>query len=90
MLKQWIEDFAKINQESFLIESDTSEIRLVNVRLFESVIFTKSENKLNDRTKSIFYLFDKTFNKTNIFTERMIYKYLYNNKARFIPLDTEN
>ncbi len=85
MLNKWLEEFIVITKNIFLLESNDLEIILINIEHNEKVIFTKSTLKNVDKSKSIFYLFDKTFNKTNCISERMVYKYLYNNKARFLP-----
>lgn len=86
MLKMWLEEFVTINKAVFSLESNDNELILLNLIENETVIFTKEESKFVDLSKSIFYLFDKTFNKTNSISERTIYKFLYNNKARFIPI----
>lgn len=85
MLKTWLEEFVITSKVLFTLESNDTELVLFNVEDKQKVTFTKSEVKSIDLSESIFYLFDKTFNKTNILTERMVYKFLYNNKARFIP-----
>lgn len=85
MLKGWIEEFVMNNVNVFRLDSNENELILFNLEEQETVIFTKSEIKLTDLSQSVFYLFDKTYNKTNIVSERMIYKFLYNNKARFVP-----
>ena len=85
MLQMWLEEFVTINKALFSLESNGNELILLNLLENETVIFTKEESKFTDLSKSVFYLFDKTFNKTNSISERTIYKFLYNNKARFIP-----
>jgi acetyltransferase-like isoleucine patch superfamily enzyme len=85
MVKLWLHEFVELNEEIFTLEVDKSELILFNLKENQNVIFTKSETKSLDLSQSIFYLFDKTFNKTNSITERAIYKFLYNNKARFTP-----
>lgn len=87
MLENWLKEFISTNSTNFLLDSTDNDLILLNSVNNEKVIFTKSENKIDDISISVFYLFDKTFNKTNILTERMVYKFLYNNKARFIPLN---
>jgi acetyltransferase-like isoleucine patch superfamily enzyme len=86
LMKTWINTFVQMQGSSFTLSVNVYEIELINNEENESVIFTKSKNKLTDFSQSIFYLIDKTFNKTNIKSERLVYKFLYNNKARFIPL----
>lgn len=86
MLKVWLEEFILDNKNTFILDLKDDELVLLNLEANEKVIFTKVESKYIDLSQSVFYLFDKTFNKTNIYTERMIYKFLYNNKARFIPI----
>lgn len=85
MLKLWIQEFVENNSNNFTFNSNQKEIILQNNINKEKVVFTISEEKSNDVSKSIFYLFDKTFNKTNNELERIVYKFLYNNKARFLP-----
>lgn len=79
MLTNWIEDFTQLNKDySFNIVND--EIILEGKD--EISKFSKSNN---NQEKGTFYLGDKTFNKTNSALERLVYKFLYNNKARFLP-----
>lgn len=80
MLEDWLKDFVSINDE-YVIKNDENQLILENAS--EKVIFSKENN---DGKKGVFYLGDKTFNKSNSVTERSVYKFLYNNKARFIPL----
>ena len=86
MLKIWIQEFVHANSKEYQLEVKADELLLKNLANNENVIFTKGESKLADKSVSIFYLVDKTFNKTNSLTERTIYKFLYGNKARFLPL----
>lgn len=85
MLKLWLYEFIERGNGIFKLEVDKSELNLINLKENQKIIFTKSKTKSLDFSQSIFYLFDKTFNKTNSISERAIYKFLYNNKARFIP-----
>lgn len=80
MLEDWLKDFVSIN-DGYVIKNDENQLILENAS--EKVIFSKENN---DGKKGVFYLGDKTFNKSNSVTERSVYKFLYNNKARFIPL----
>lgn len=80
MMTGWLQEFAQMN-ESFDVEKTDNELILSNDS--EKVIFSKDNN---DGRKGVFYLGDKTFNKTNSLAERLVYKFLYNNKARFIPI----
>ena len=79
MMTGWLQEFAQMN-ESFDVEKTDNELILSNDN--EKVIFSKDNN---DGRQGVFYLGDKTFNKTNSLAERLVYKFLYNNKARFIP-----
>lgn len=79
MLANWIEEFTQLNKDySFTIVNE--EIILDGKG--ETTKFSKANN---NQEKGTFYLGDKTFNKTNSELERLVYKFLYNNKARFIP-----
>ncbi len=85
MLEVWISEFVLSN--NLKLEKTKDEILIFDKKNNEQVIFTKKESKYNDKNLSVFYLNDKTFNKTNIRLERSIYKFLYGNKARFIPIN---
>lgn len=86
MLKKWLQDFVETNKEMYYLEAHETDLQLFNNDKTETVIFTMSQTRTSDPSESIFYLDNKTFNKTNIALERAVYKFLYNNKARFIPL----
>ena len=82
LLKEWLLEFCNQNEVE-LIESENS-LLLKDLNNNEQVIFsTDSKDKLSG---SVFYLDQKTFRKTNSNLERSVYKFLYGNKARFIPL----
>lgn len=86
LIKGWLVDFVAMNSSELLLETKLSnELILINKASKEKVIFSKFKNP-KDNDSSVFYLEDKTYSKTNILLERQIYKYLYNNKARFLPL----
>ncbi|MBB4806191.1 acetyltransferase-like isoleucine patch superfamily enzyme [Chryseobacterium defluvii] len=80
MLNGWLEDFVKLNP-AVSINKNTSETVLEEGN--DRVIFTTNEKDNSD--KGVFFLTNKTFNKSNSALERKVYKYLYNNKARFLP-----
>lgn len=84
MLITWINEFAINN--NILIEISEANIIIIDENNSCKVRFTKVEEKSTNLLESVFYLFDKTFNKTNNELERKLYKFLYGNKARFIPL----
>ncbi|AIN75073.1 hypothetical protein O8E88_001170 [Flavobacterium psychrophilum] len=86
MLRLWLEEYVTINNVSYKLNTSNDTLILSNLKNSEQVLFTTLEAKQSDKSKSVFYLSDKTFNKTNIISEREIYKFLYNNKARFLPL----
>ena len=85
LLKKWLLEFTSLNKNKFTIDINENNIKIKNTDNNDEVIFTMSRNKIDNNDKSIFYIFDKSFKKTNSLTERVIYKYLYNNKARFLP-----
>lgn len=86
MLNNWLQEFVTTDQGNYSLEKNETQLILSNKNAKENVIFTKSQEESSDSTQSIFYLHNKTFNKTNSATERAIYKFLYNNKARFVPI----
>ncbi len=87
MMKNWLSEFISINGDvNYELVVSDQDLQLINLKNNEQVLFTTREQKVTDKTQSVFYLFDKTFNKTNSLTERVVYKFIYGNKARFIPL----
>lgn len=85
LLRGWLNDFVMINDGLTLKEIDSKYLLIENIESKEKVIFFKEISNDNKKLESIFYLEDKTFVKTNSLLERQVYKYLYNNKARFLP-----
>ncbi len=87
MMLDWLKEFVQNEKNIKFIESNC-EIGLENSENFEKVIFTKlkSIDYDNKENQSVFFLTDKRYNKTNNQLERKVYKFLYGNKARFIPL----
>ncbi|BAP39193.1 hypothetical protein AS4_42530 [Acinetobacter guillouiae] len=85
LLSGWLNDFVMINNDLTLEKINSQYLLLENGITKEKVIFLKEILKDNKKVESIFYLEDKTFVKTNSLLERQVYKYLYNNKARFLP-----
>ncbi|RBW54256.1 hypothetical protein DS884_17535 [Tenacibaculum sp. E3R01] len=84
MMHKWLNEFIKENPEVKLqINNEKSYLYLTKNK--EEVSFFKNKNELFKPNQSVFFLDAKTYNKTNSQLERSIYRYLYNNKARFIP-----
>lgn len=80
----WLNQFVKINNNVILKLRDNEIVLFDKINLNE-VVFTKEKNNNYKTHKSLFCLVDKTYIKTNSQLEREIYKFLYGNKARFIP-----
>lgn len=85
LLMGWLQDFVILNTSVKLRNIDSKYMILEDVITNEKVIFSKNVDIEINEEKSIFYLEDKTYLKTNSLLERKVYKYLYNNKARFLP-----
>lgn len=85
LLNGWLNDFVAINSDLTLKKIDSKFLILGNMETNEKVVFSKNISDEIQNSESIFYLEDKTFIKTNSLLERQVYKYLYNNKARFLP-----
>lgn len=86
MLLDWLNEFVLLERNINLEEINKSEIILENKLNSEKVIFTINVSLKLDSNESVFYLANKTYNKTNSELERKIIKYLYGNKARFTPV----
>ena len=86
MLSAWLQEFVSADTNNYSLTENDDHLILENLSNNERVVFTKSDHKNADKSESVFYISDKTFNKTNSITERTIYKYLYGNKARFLPV----
>lgn len=86
MMKSWVREFVSLNESLYKFTCNDDAISLVNLVNNEYVNFTKSSNEKVRDGQSVFSLLDKTFVKTNSQTERAIYKFLYGNKARFLPI----
>lgn len=80
MLNNWLKEFVQINPEVQLFQD---EKRTILTKGTDTAVFTVQSNKNNQ--PGFFFLVDKTFNKSNSELERHVYKFLYNNKARFLP-----
>lgn len=87
MLKNWLEEFVELNKES-LILSQIGEgiLQIKNNKDNEVVKFYRDSLPNASINESVFSLANKTFVKTNLLLERQVYKYLYSNKARFLPI----
>ena len=85
LLMGWLQDFVILNTSVKLRNIDSKYMILEDVITNEKVIFSKNVDIEINEAESIFYLEDKTYLKTNSLLERQVYKYLYNNKARFLP-----
>ncbi|TCC94154.1 hypothetical protein EZ428_05080 [Pedobacter frigiditerrae] len=87
MLKNWADEFANaengvnvksINDEVLVIETEIDVLLFVSQEPSEGLIYKNS---------TIFNMKNKTFKKINSHLERSFYSYLYNNKARFTPIN---
>ncbi|OTG80197.1 hypothetical protein B9T33_09780 [Acinetobacter sp. ANC 5054] len=85
LLMGWLQDFVILNTSVKLRNIDSKYMILEDVLTNEKVMFSKKNDIEISEVESIFYLEDKTYLKTNSLLERQVYKYLYNNKARFLP-----
>jgi len=81
MLNGWLQEFVSINQD---VQIKLEEKRIKLSDSYSDVVFTMEEE--DNAEKGFFLLHNKTFNKSNSELERRVYKFLYNNKARFLPV----
>ena len=86
MLATWIKEFVALQEEpiDLVVELDHITIKASNSK--ESVIFFKTKPKELQNSQSAFFLSDQTYIKTNTELQRNVYKYVYNNKERFLPV----
>jgi hypothetical protein len=86
MMHAWIIEYQKENQDvSFEIDSEF-DITIYNSTLNQRLVFTNQIKNLKDQTITEFDMLKKEFYKKNTEFERKFYKYIYNNKARFVPI----
>lgn len=89
MILGWANDYCTKNTDN-TIDAKTSEGYFIikNDKTGESILITINTQNLSHDLKNttVFNLEDKTFNKNNTALERGFYKYIYNHKARFIPV----
>ena len=83
MLIKWLVKFS--NSNNYELIKNEEYIIIKDLKYKQQVVFAKKDIDCFSKQDSVFYLHNKTFNKTNIALERKIYKYLYTSKARFIP-----
>lgn len=86
LMLNWLNQFVEINN-NVLIKHDDNEIVLFDEINLNEVVFTKQKKITYEINKSLFYIVDKTYFKTNNQLEREIYRFLYGNKARFVPIN---
>ena len=87
LLQDWLQEFVHLqNNEMNLSLVDNNLLCLLDKKSDEQVIFYKQRPTQLDNQESAFFLEDKTYIKTNKPLQRSVYKYLYNNKARFLPI----
>ncbi len=90
MILDWVKEFVSIEKNISFVKNDY-EIILENSENYDKVTFTKLQSINYEITDdSIFFLSNKKYIKTNNELERKVYKFLYGNKARFIPLNTDS
>lgn len=80
MLNVWLDEYVTSNPSISMTKSEDETVLTENA---DKMVFTIKSEKTD--AKGTFFLVDKTFNKSNSELERKVYKFLYNNKARFIP-----
>jgi len=85
MMLEWVNEF-KVKNKNINISKNDSQIILEDGKTNERVLIINNENFLDNEEASVFCLKSKKYTKKNSKIEREIYKFLYNNKARFIPL----
>lgn len=84
-LSDWLESWECVAEGDVVLSKENNDLVLKNNNA--EVRFTDQElNETNATQGSVFSVKTKTFYKTNNELERKVYKYLYNNKARFIPV----
>ncbi|MBC9910593.1 hypothetical protein [Chitinophaga varians] len=89
MMKKWSHEFVGLNPDIRLEEED-GILRLTNT-LGEVVIIGCADTLPElSAGQSYFSLATKNYTKSLSQLERKFYKYIYNNKARFLPINTSN
>lgn len=84
MILQWSIDFVSINPEYNISEME-NHFEISGPLEKYKIRVVKQETNINTENVTIFNLENKTYNKNLSELERKFYKYLFNNKARFLP-----
>jgi len=81
LMKDWVAEFKSVHYQGLSVISDDNRI-ILKLNYDKIVIMNNKPSKI-DKNSTYFILSNKQFIKTNSFLERMFYRFLYSNKARF-------
>jgi acetyltransferase-like isoleucine patch superfamily enzyme len=86
LMRDWVEEFSKINACKITSDSDNS-FKIFDENNLENITFFKNRSEIEGElvNDSWFDVTSKTYSKTLSVLERQFYKFIYNNKARFLP-----
>lgn len=86
LMVEWVKEYCRDNSEyTYEIKDDT--ILISDDVSKEQIVVIMNDEFSSYKNKTIFSLSSKTYIKTLSNTERSFYKFLYGNKARFLPIN---
>jgi lysyl-tRNA synthetase class I len=86
MMFQWANDFVVNNSGISVKRTGNRIIELQNLDEKSSLLFVEAYTESDSKLETEFNMVEKTFKKKNTQLERDFYRFIYNHKARFIPL----
>ena len=88
MLKVWLQEDSLLNQNKISYEIiNIKDMEYIRLRMGkDSVIFGVEPERYFKKGSSNFCIKKKVYDKTKSELERLVFRHLYNNRARFLPL----
>jgi acetyltransferase-like isoleucine patch superfamily enzyme len=86
MIFQWANDYAKLNPQIMVVKLTNNLVEIEDISKSEKLKFALDFSSEDKAGVTEFSLSNKSFKKKNTELERSFYKFIYNYKARFVPV----
>ena len=95
MMRAWAKEFVEQSAEGvdLIYQSESKMLHVIHQTRKERLVFCTNIGEISDRTDNKITYFDlksKKYTKRLTQLEREFYKYIYDHKARFIPIENTN